>query len=109
MRKKKNSILNIDGKPHRKRRGKLVEIPAEWKGKVVHKLKRRKRDARARTGPEIKDAQGTGTTPMRLPMPQRGEEALKDPERNWGPKQRPYNRSARNDRKREAVEEDDGL
>jgi hypothetical protein len=36
----------IDGKPHRMRRGVLVEIPAEWFGKVTHKQTIRKRPSK---------------------------------------------------------------
>lgn len=28
-------MVMIDGKPHRQRRGKMVEIPKEWLGKVT--------------------------------------------------------------------------
>lgn len=37
----------VDGKPHRMRRGKLVEIPAEWVGKVTHRQTIRKRPSKA--------------------------------------------------------------
>jgi hypothetical protein len=33
----------IDGKPHRERRGKMVEIPEEWVGKTLTQQTRRKR------------------------------------------------------------------
>jgi hypothetical protein len=35
--------IEIDGKFYRERRGKLVEIPAEWVGKVTHPQTMRKR------------------------------------------------------------------
>lgn len=38
----------IDGKPHRKRRGKWVEIPAEWFGHKLDKQTRRKRNTVSR-------------------------------------------------------------
>jgi hypothetical protein len=40
-------IKIIDGKPHRKRRGKWVEIPWEWVGHVCHPQTQRKRRKRA--------------------------------------------------------------
>lgn len=36
----------IEGKPHRKRRGKLVEIPAEWVGKTVSRQTINKRPSK---------------------------------------------------------------
>ena len=44
------TITMIDGKPHRMRRGKLVEIPAEWFGKVTHKQTIRKRPSKKGQG-----------------------------------------------------------
>ena len=44
----------IDGKPHRERRGKLVEIPDEWFGKVTHKQTIRKRDSKDGQGPSYR-------------------------------------------------------
>ena len=38
----------IDGVPHRKRRGKLVPIPAEWVGKTVSQQKKNKRNSKTR-------------------------------------------------------------
>ncbi len=35
--------VEIDGKTYRVRRGKLVEIPAEWVGKIVHSRTKRAR------------------------------------------------------------------
>jgi hypothetical protein len=47
--------IEIDGKFYRERRGKLVEIPAEWVGSVTHPQTMRKRPSKqigklARTG-----------------------------------------------------------
>lgn len=36
-------MIEKDGKCYRMRRGKLVEIPPEWVGKITHKSTRRKR------------------------------------------------------------------
>jgi hypothetical protein len=110
MRKKKNSTINIDGKPHRKRRGKLVEIPTAWLGKIPHNTKRRSRDARTRNGCTTKDAQGVGETPGRTHLAVRGEELAKLPapdeqRKGRGAAHRPYNRIARNDREQEAIVE----
>ena len=38
--------IEIDGKFYRKRRGKLVEIPPEWVGKVTHPQTTRKRKSK---------------------------------------------------------------
>lgn len=43
-------MLIINGKPHRIRRGKAVEIPAEWLGKIVHEQTKRKRDSHKTKG-----------------------------------------------------------
>lgn len=42
----RSQVTMIDGKPHRLRRGKLVEIPAEWFGHVTHKQTIRKRPSK---------------------------------------------------------------
>ena len=42
----RSKVKTVDGKPHRVRRGKLVEIPEEWFGKVTHKQTIRKRDSK---------------------------------------------------------------
>lgn len=47
-------IQIIDGKPHRLRRGVLVEIPVEWLGHVTHKQTIRKRPAKDGQGPSYK-------------------------------------------------------
>jgi len=39
--------IMIDGKPHRIRRGKLVEIPPKWFGKTVSPQKINKRPSKA--------------------------------------------------------------
>lgn len=39
----RTKVKIIDGKPHRLRRGVLVEIPTEWFGQVTHKQTIRKR------------------------------------------------------------------
>lgn len=114
MRKKKNAVVVIDGKPHRTRRGKLVEIPAEWKGKIPHNTKRRNRDARTRNGCTTKDAQGVGETPGRSHLAVRGEELAKLPppdeqRKGRGAAHRPYNRNARLDREREAIAEEEDV
>lgn len=44
-------VQMIDGKPHRMRRGKLVEIPEEWFGHVTHKQTIRKRPSKQGQGP----------------------------------------------------------
>lgn len=36
----------IDGKTYRERRGKLVEVPAEWVGKIPHDQTMRKRPSK---------------------------------------------------------------
>jgi hypothetical protein len=45
MRNKKP--IMVDGKPHRMRRGKLVEIPAEWVGKVTSQQQIQSRPSKA--------------------------------------------------------------
>ena len=42
---KNKKLKFIDGKPHRKRRGKWVLIPEEWFGQILHDQTKRKRDA----------------------------------------------------------------
>jgi hypothetical protein len=42
-RRASNRTVEVDGKVMRLRRGKLVEIPPEWVGKVTHKQTIRKR------------------------------------------------------------------
>jgi hypothetical protein len=39
-------VIEKDGKKYRIRRGKLVEIPPEWVGKIVHDATKRKRKAK---------------------------------------------------------------
>jgi uncharacterized cupin superfamily protein len=39
-------LIIQDGKPHRVRRGKLVEIPAEWFGHVTYQQTVRKRKSK---------------------------------------------------------------
>ena len=46
----------IDGKPHRERRGVLVEIPAEWFGVVTHKQTIRKRPSKKGQGASYRAA-----------------------------------------------------
>ena len=46
--------IEIDGKYFRKRRGKLVEIPEEWVGKVTNPQTIRKRKSKARQGRRYK-------------------------------------------------------
>ena len=41
-----SKVIWKDGKPHRRRRGKLVEIPEEWLGKVPHPQTIRKRQSK---------------------------------------------------------------
>jgi hypothetical protein len=50
-RRSRAKVQMIDGKPHRLRRGVLVEIPAEWFGQVTHKQTIRKRPAKQGQGP----------------------------------------------------------
>lgn len=42
----RSKVKMLNGKPHRERRGKLVEIPEEWFGKITHKQTIRKRDSK---------------------------------------------------------------
>lgn len=46
----RSKITMVDGKPHRTRRGKLVEIPEEWFGRVTHKQTIRKRPSKQGQG-----------------------------------------------------------
>ena len=50
----RTKVEMIDGKPHRMRRGVLVEIPAEWYGHVTHKQTIRKRPSKEGQGPSFK-------------------------------------------------------
>jgi hypothetical protein len=52
----RTQVTMIDGKPHRVRRGKLVEIPAKWFGHVTHKQTIRKRPSKVGQGPSYKPA-----------------------------------------------------
>jgi len=45
---KGKKVKIINGRPHRKRRGRWVEIPWEWVGHVTHPQKQRKRKVRAK-------------------------------------------------------------
>lgn len=45
-RRSRSKVTMVDGLPHRERRGVLVEIPAEWFGKVTHKQTIRKRPSK---------------------------------------------------------------
>ena len=47
----RTQVTMIDGKPHRVRRGKLVEITAKWFGHVTHKQTIRKRPSKQGQGP----------------------------------------------------------
>lgn len=51
---KTSKLLEVDGKFFRKRRGKVVEIPPEWVGKVTHKQTIRKRASKANQGPSYR-------------------------------------------------------
>ena len=42
----RSKVKLINGKPHRERRGKLVEIPDEWFGKVTYPQTIRKRESK---------------------------------------------------------------
>lgn len=50
----RRGVTMIDGKPHRMRRGVLVEIPAEWYGKITTKQTIRKRASKKGQGPSHK-------------------------------------------------------
>ena len=50
----RTKVKMIDEKPHRMRRGVLVEIPAEWYGHVTHKQTIRKRPSKEGQGPSFK-------------------------------------------------------
>jgi hypothetical protein len=47
----RSQVTMIDGKPHRVRRGVLVEIPEQWFGHVAHKQTIRKRPSKQGQGP----------------------------------------------------------
>ena len=47
----RTQVTMVDGKPHRMRRGKLIEIPAKWFGHVTHKQTIRKRPSKQGQGP----------------------------------------------------------
>ncbi len=53
-RRSRAKVQMIDGKPHRMRRGVLVEIPEAWFGHVTHKQTIRKRPAKDGQGPSYK-------------------------------------------------------
>jgi hypothetical protein len=62
--------IEVDGKFYRLRRGKLVEIPEKWVGKVTHPQTSRKRQSHIPSGKKAKelkddwwnDKRGTETT-----------------------------------------------
>jgi len=47
-------LLQIDGKFYRRRRGRLVEIPEQWVGKVTHPETVRKRKSKRGKGRRFK-------------------------------------------------------
>jgi hypothetical protein len=57
-------VIRQDGKSYRMRRGKLVEIPAEWVGKTLHPQTKRKRaskqDGGKNNGKWVKVRKGGG-------------------------------------------------